>query len=187
MSSLIFGFAVNFWGLLEDGDDTFQDIPTLGYLFQALMSFAVVSNVYAMIVMSLTEFYVKRWIADGHTKFAKVYMKIFSRYRHFARLAFYCGLIFFLIALIIYAEPHFSRNNQIIMTVIMGGGTVLIAMTTYNMVNPNFESENAIEIMRQVHSLEQFKLRERLRERARAANTPSSVWLSDSREHKYIE
>merc|ERR1712083_170463 len=136
MSALTFGFAVsvmfqNFTGNVFDGEDA------LMVFFGALMSLVLICSAFAMIVMSLTHYFVRRYIAGGEIEMAEQYLILFKGYRLRARQAFYVGLISFLVAVVIYMQPHLEIAGQIIVTLILGLGTICIAMTTYTMLNPN--------------------------------------------------
>lgn len=144
MSSLIFGFAVNV--MFETiQSDKFKESYALEITFSVLMGLVLISNVYTMLVMSLTHFYVNRNVADGKLAMARTYLSMYHSYRTVARTSFGWGLIFFLIAMIIYLYTQLRILTSIITTVILGLGVILILFTSYTMDNPHkFADENTI-------------------------------------------
>lgn len=135
MSSLTFGFAVNV--LFENFENnSFADYYALECIFGALMAMVLVFSAYAMIVMSLTNFYVRRYLSVGYSQMAERYLELYSGYRRSARRSFYCGLVSFLIAVIIYLQPQLRIISNIIMSVILGLGTLWISFTTFTMLRP---------------------------------------------------
>lgn len=143
MSSLIFGFAINFWAL--SATHSFEDQVIREVLFTVLMSLVLICNAFAMIVLSLTEFIIKRYLAEeGMEKFVRWYLAMFFQYRFMARRAFYLGMIFFMIATIVYVIPHLSIVSRAVGTLLVGAGTVLIAVTTYRMLCPDILSKKGL-------------------------------------------
>ena len=143
-SSLIFGFAVSIlFGNIQS--DAFKDSYPLEIIFSSLMGLVLISNAYTMVVMSLTHFHVNRYLADGKYKMAETYLSMYHSYRSRARNAFRGGLIFFLIAIIIYLYPQLRIISMIVTSSILGIGIILILFTTYTMINPQkFVDEESI-------------------------------------------
>ena len=145
MSSLIFGFAVNFFSTFGDGH--FGDQHTLRATFGALMSLVLGCNAFTMIVMSLTDYHVRNFLSmggyrlmcrDGSTTLngndkAAIYLAKHRNYRQMARNAFYFGLISFLIAVVMYVQPNLDSSSQVIVTVILGLSTFCVTLTTIKM------------------------------------------------------
>lgn len=157
ISSLIFGFGVNFWARLHTSP--FQDHFIWELLFTALMSLVLVSNAFAMIVMSLTEFYIKRYLADdGMVETAVLYLAMFSGLRYAARLAFYCGLVCFLMAIIMFVQPHLTITDRLVATGIIGLGTVFIAVTAFRMLHPDFKTKYAKRRKRSIEKKVKLRL-----------------------------
>ena len=142
MSSLMFGFAVNFFTRFASEAHEYNEHYVLQLVLCGSMALVLVCNAFTMIVLSLTNYHVRRYLAahgwyPDRIQLAKDYLDTFRKYRSAARWTFYLGLILFMIAIITYMQPHFTRTIQIVVTVVLGGGTIVIGMTTYMMLNPN--------------------------------------------------
>lgn len=137
VSSLIFGFAVNFSGRLYG--NAFGDNVGLEFVFSCLIALVLICSAFAMIVMSLTNYHVRRCLAGGspqRIKMAQDYLILYATYRKAARAAFYSGLILFMLSVLIYVQPHLQLSTQIAFTIILGFGIAVIGMTTFTLLRP---------------------------------------------------
>ena len=135
MSALTFGFAVNV--MFSDFARTaFEERFVLKIVAGILMDLALVCSAFTMIVMSLTDYICRRYMAQGKLRMANKYLVLYEGVRSRARNAFYTGLISFLIAVIIYSVADSTLSRQIVDIVILGIGTLFIAATTFAMMNP---------------------------------------------------
>ena len=87
MSSLLFGFAVHvaFTNIthshFSSSDNQVEAVAEIAFTF--LMVVVLICNAYTMIVLSLTYFYVNRYMADREYVMATIYLKIYANYRYF--------------------------------------------------------------------------------------------------------
>eukprot|EP01084_Bolivina_argentea_P251734 422334_1 len=95
MSSLMFGFSVSI--LFSTPYETkFGNYFASEIIFLLLMSSVLLSNLITMIVMSLSSYFVNRYIADLKYESAHAYLHIYRYLRKIARHSFYFGLACFI-------------------------------------------------------------------------------------------
>ena len=90
MSSLLFGFAVHvaFTNITHSHftSETHIMLNTVAEIvFTFLMIVVLICNAYTMIVLSLTYFYVNRYMADREYVMAIIYLKMYANYRYVCR------------------------------------------------------------------------------------------------------
>lgn len=109
----------------------------LEIIFSLLMSFVLLANMYTMIVMSLTHFYVMRYTAIDNYQYAAAYLELHTNRRRYARDSFYIALFCFLCAIGIYLYPLLRLLSNILMisSLVIGGAIIMHAMQS--MIDPD--------------------------------------------------
>ena len=123
MSSLLFGF-----GIIVTFDyirsPTF-DKYIMEDLFIGLISFGLTCLGVTMIIMSITNYYLNRYIADQRFKQATDYFRGTRNFRKIGRLSFYCGIFNFFCSMVIY----FYQQLQSLPAQIIGCSILIIGLT----------------------------------------------------------
>ena len=136
MSSLLFGFAISvlFGGVFDES--IWEDYNILQLLFVIAMGFVLISSAFSTIVVSISHFFVARYMADQKYIIAKLYVDTFRRVRYYARLSLYSGIIALIGALGVFVYPQLNIESAIAMLIILGSGAIVLGIVLYVMLNP---------------------------------------------------
>ena len=118
----------------DSPQDTFDGHEVLEVFYGALMDIVLVSTAFSMIIMSATDYHIRRYLAEGQQDAAKEHLSSYYKYRFAARGAIYMALISFLIAMTLHVQTRSNHPRQIVDTIILGVGTVCIALVTHMML-----------------------------------------------------
>eukprot|EP01084_Bolivina_argentea_P286555 491588_1 len=142
-SSLIFGFSVSV--LFADAKEENFEEEYLEILFTLLMNFALLLSAYSLIVVSITHYFVSRYVANYKYTVANWYLAYYFKQRQYARWSFYLSIIFLILALALYLFEQLSLKNGIISAAILGLGALFLVYIMFKMVNPHRFSDSAEE------------------------------------------
>ena len=105
-------------------------------LFTVLMCIVLITSSLTLIVMSVTSYFVKRFMADFKYDEAYQYLKYYRPIRHFGRVSFYCSLISFISAIASYLYDKLPKINGIVSLSLLCCGLVIILLVLWYMLHP---------------------------------------------------
>eukprot|EP01084_Bolivina_argentea_P201998 345190_1 len=134
-SSLVFGFSVSvLFGSAKKENFTNE---ILEIIFTIFMCLALVASAYSFIAMSITHYFISRYMADDKYYEAMDYLNHYHNVRKYGRWALYVSIICLVLSLIFYVYPQLNIISAIISVIMLGSGVLFLAYTMYIMLNPH--------------------------------------------------
>eukprot|EP01083_Nonionella_stella_P053003 140422_1 len=139
VSSLIFGFSISVL-FSSDIKENFDENKLLEAIFTVIMTMVLVLSSYSMIasiVVSISHYFVNRYVADYTYRLAIEYLAAYQKHRKYARWSFYISDLGLLISLALYLSPNLTFVSSVISAIVTGFGVMFLMFTMYQMLNPH--------------------------------------------------
>eukprot|EP01083_Nonionella_stella_P177418 623493_1 len=111
VSSLIFGFSISVL-FSSDIKENFDENKLLEAIFTVIMTMVLVLSSYSMIVVSISHYFVNRYVADYTYRLAIEYLAAYQKHRKYARWSFYISDLGLLISLALYLSPNLTFESE---------------------------------------------------------------------------
>lgn len=134
-SSLLFGFSISF--LFNNAHSQNFDNLVLEIVYTVIMNVVLILSAYSLFVISITHYFVSRFMADEKCEAASIYLHTYRTFRRYARWSFYVAIVALIISLIIYLHSQLHIVTSIVSMVMLGFGSFFLSYTMYKMLNPH--------------------------------------------------